>query len=141
MRGGIHQSNKPSWWFRGKLSQTYGNRKNDNDPATCADKDVERAETRGYHTTVEPWVEGEQLAKEMLNLIGGEGEAVAVFREQILDNCFRELELDSWSKWEHLLVASSGWKDFAATIRLDQCQREAEQQGVEMALGTTCRQR
>ena len=132
MRGGIHQSNKPSWWFH---------RKTDNDPATSADKDVERAETRGYHTTVEPWVEGEQLAKEMLNLIGGEGEAVAVFREQILDNCFRELELDSWSKWEHLLGASSGWKDFAATIRLGQCQREAEQQGVEMALGTTCRQR
>ena len=78
MRGGMHQSNKPSWWFRGKLSMTYGNRKNDNDPATCADKDVERAETRGYHTTVEPWVEGEQLAKEMLNLIGGEGEAVTV---------------------------------------------------------------
>ena len=40
MRGGIHQSNKPSWWFRGKLSQTYGNRKNDNDPATCADSGV-----------------------------------------------------------------------------------------------------
>ena len=44
---------------------------------------------------VEPWVEGEQLAKEMLNLVGGEGEAVAVLREQILNNCFRELELDS----------------------------------------------
>jgi len=94
MGGGIHQSNKPSWSFRGKLSMTYGNRKTDNDPATSADKDVERTETRGYHTTVEPWVEGEQLAKEMLNLIGGEGEAVAVFREQILNNCFRELELD-----------------------------------------------
>ena len=53
MRGGIHQSNKPSWWFRGKLSMTYGNRKTDSDPATSADKDVERAETRGYHTTVE----------------------------------------------------------------------------------------
>ena len=22
IRGGIHQSNKPSWWFRGKLSET-----------------------------------------------------------------------------------------------------------------------
>ena len=133
MRGGIHQSNKPFWSFREKRSMTYGNRKIDNSPATSADRDVERAETRGYHTTVEPWVEGEQLAKEMLNLIGGEGEAVAVFREQILNNCFRELELDSWSKWEHLLGASIGWKDLAATIRLGQCQHEAEQQGVEMA--------
>ena len=42
MRGGIHQSNKPSGSVRGKLFMTYGNRKTDNDPATSADKDVER---------------------------------------------------------------------------------------------------
>ena len=58
MRGGIHQSNKPTWPFRGKLSMTYDNRKSERDPAVNADKDTQRAETCGYHTTVEPWVEG-----------------------------------------------------------------------------------
>ena len=54
MRGGIHQSNKPSWPFRGKLSMTYGNRKTEKDPAVNADREMQRAETCGYHTTVEP---------------------------------------------------------------------------------------
>ena len=85
---------------------TYGNKKTDKGPAVCADKDTQRAETCGYHTTVEPWVEGEQLWREMINLIGGEGESVAVFRELILNNCFRKLEVGSGRSWEHLLGSS-----------------------------------
>ena len=57
---------------------------------------------------------------------------MAVFPEQILNNCFRELEVDNWSMWEHLLGSSIDWKDFAAMIRLNQCQKEAERHGVEM---------
>ena len=56
---------------------------------------------------------------------GGEGESV-VFRKQILNHCFRELEVGDWSKWEHLLGSSIDWKDLAATIRLHQCQNEVE---------------
>ena len=105
VRGGIHQSNKPSWPFRGKLSMTYGNRKADKDPAVKADKDTQRAETCGYYTTVEPWVEGEQLSREMLNLIRGEGESVAVFREQILN------------KPEPAVLSSGLWSSTSGSLR------------------------
>ena len=88
------QSQRPSELvgFSGKLSVTYGNRKGDRDPAVNADKDLERAEACGYHTMISQGIEGEQQAKEVPYLIGGEGESVVVLREQILNYCFRELE-------------------------------------------------
>ena len=61
MQGGIHQGFKPSFAFNGKLAVAYGNRK--------GDRDHERAERCGYHTTVPRAVEGEQEAKEVLNLL------------------------------------------------------------------------
>ena len=81
----------------------YGNRKGDRDPAANVDADHERAESCGYHATVPRAVEGEHEAKEVLNLVGGDGEAAVVLREQILVNCFRELEAEDWSSWEPLL--------------------------------------
>ena len=52
---------------------TYGNRKGKKDPAANADKDHERAEACGYHTTIPQGIEGEQEARKVLHLIGGEG--------------------------------------------------------------------
>ena len=91
MQGGIHQGFKPSFAFNGKLAVAYGNRKGDKDPAVNADTDQERAERCGYHASVPRAVEGEQEAKEVLNLVGGKDEAAVVLCEQILANCFREL--------------------------------------------------
>ena len=105
-----------------KLTATYGNRKGVNDPAADADTDLERAEKCGYHATVPRAVEGESEAKEVLNLVGGTGETALVLREQILNNCFRELEAEDWS----------GWEDFAAAIRLSQCRAEAAQNHMEL---------
>ena len=97
-----------------------------------ADTDHERAEKCGYHATVPRAVEGEQEAKEVLNLVGGKDEAAVVLREQILANCFRELEAEDWSRWEPLLGRSIGWKDLAAAIRLSQCRAEAAQNHMEL---------
>ena len=91
-----------------------------------------RIRSRRSHTTIPQGIEGEQQAKEVLNLIGGEGESALVLREQILNICFGELEAGDWTQWEHLLGTSIGWKDFAAAIRMIQCRSEAEQHGVEM---------
>ena len=100
MQGGIYQGFKPSFAFNGKLAVAYGNRKGVNDPAADADTDHERAEKCGYHATVPRAVEGEHEAKEVLNLVGGKNEAALVLREQILNNCFRELEAEDCSGWE-----------------------------------------
>ena len=99
MQQGIYQGFKPSFAFNGKLAVAYGNRKGDKDPAANAEADNERAERCGYHATVPRAVEGEQEAKQVLNLVGGKGVAVLVLREQILNNCFRELESADWSRW------------------------------------------
>ena len=132
MQGGIHEGFKPSFAFNGKLAVTYGNRKGVNDPAADADTDHERAEKCGYHATVPRAVEGDHEVKEVLNLVGGKDEAPLVLREQILYNCFRELEAEDWSGWEPLLGRSIGWKDFAAAIRLIQCRAEAAQNHMEL---------
>ena len=65
---------------------TYGNRKGEKDPAVNADKDHKRAETCGYNTTITQGIEGEEEAREVLHLVGGEGERALVLREQILAN-------------------------------------------------------
>ncbi len=77
-------------------------------------------------------VEGEHEAKEVLNLVGGKDEAPLVLREQILNNCFRELEAEDWSGWEPLLGRAIGWKDLAVAIRLSQCRAEAVQNHMEL---------
>ena len=132
MQGGIHQGFKPSFAFNGKLAVAYGNRKGDKDPAANADVVYERAERCGYHATVPRAIEGEQEVKEVLNLVGGKDEAAVVLREQIMSNCFRELEAEDWSRWEHLLGRSIGWKDLVAAIRLSQCRAEAAQNHTEL---------
>ena len=82
-----------------------------------------RTRSRRSRTTIPQGIEGEQQAKEVLNLIGGEGESTLVLREQILNICFGELEAGDWTQWEHLLGTSIGWKDFAAAIRMIQSVR------------------
>ena len=118
MDKGLRQSQIPTWGFTGKLSMTFANRKGDKDPAATAEHDKLRAEANGYqyHTMVLPWIQGEQQAKERLKLVGGQGNAVVIFREQIMNQCFCELEVEDWSQWEHLLALSSDWRDLAATI-------------------------
>ena len=55
--------------FRGRLAAAYGNRKGERDP--------KQADDFGYQTTVPQGIE----AKEVLNLIGGEGELALVLCE------------------------------------------------------------
>ena len=88
------------------------------------------SELRGVDTTL--LLVGEHEAKEVLNMVGGKGEAALVLREQILNNCFRELEAEDWSRWEPLLGRSIGWKDLAAAVRLCQCRAEAAQNHMEL---------
>jgi hypothetical protein len=132
MLRGIHQGFKPSFAFTGKLAATHGGKKAEKEPALNAETEYDRAVSWGYHATVPKAVEGEQEAKRVLNLVGGQGDAVEVLREQILNNCFRELEAADWSRWEHLLGRSIGWKDLAKAIRLSLCKEEAAEHRVEL---------
>ena len=53
------------------------------------DKSPEVAMKSGYHTTVTPWIEGEN------------GEQVLVLRDCILRHCFRELDTMDEHEWQH----------------------------------------
>lgn len=77
----------------------YDNKRGEKDPVINADKASDLAVAYGYHTTVFPWVEGDQQVRELLNLFGGEGESARVLRYCILRHYFRELEAEDWSQW------------------------------------------
>ena len=81
VKGGVKQDRKPSWSFTGRFSVPYGKKRGPTDPETVADKSTEVALMCGYHTTVTPWIAGEDKARDILGLTKEDSEQVLVLRE------------------------------------------------------------
>ena len=132
INGGVQQGRKLSWSFTGGLSVPYGNKRGPNDPATVADKSTEVALMRGYHTTVTPWIVGDQEAREILGLTKEDSEQVLVLRDCILRHCFRELDTIDDDEWQNQMSCALKWQEHASRMRLLQSSKEVDLQNVEL---------